>query len=89
MSVFKNFLGNHAIKNALIGSFEIPNTRSFKSALKIKWVRPIKKPLIHPAMSGDRASILKYMPKTLVLDFEKSKELERFVYNLNEFVVNF
>lgn len=49
---------------------------AFKSDLKIKWNRPEKIPCIDPAKSGDLSSLPKVDPKTFMLEFQKSKELE-------------
>ncbi|XP_026471000.1 28S ribosomal protein S15, mitochondrial-like [Ctenocephalides felis] len=50
----------------------IPSTRTFKSDLKIKWVRPEKIPCIDPRKSGDVEPVMYPNSKKLPLEFKDS-----------------
>lgn len=76
MSVLKGFFCSTVVRNVLASSVECANARTLKTALKIKWVRPVKKPHNHPDNSGDRSPIVEYDKTTRMIRFENSKELE-------------
>lgn len=56
---------------------QLSQCRTFKSDLKIKWVRPEKIPCYKPAKSGDLASFPQVDKSMLALEYQQSKELER------------
>lgn len=54
-------------------------TRTLKSDLKIKWIRPEKVSSLHPSKSGDRSTEAIYEKTEVALEFEKSDELKKYV----------
>lgn len=49
---------------------------AFKSDLNIKWVRPTKTPCWKPENSGDNEPAHEIPKSTILLEFQKCKELE-------------
>lgn len=64
-ATFRNILNSPAIRNY-----------SFKSDLKINWVRPVKIPCYKPEKSGDLVPMPPINESQIQLEFRNSKELE-------------
>ncbi|XP_046665030.1 28S ribosomal protein S15, mitochondrial [Homalodisca vitripennis] len=77
MALVSNIIRHNIItinKNYLIST--VQPTRNFKSALKIKWVRPEPIPCIKPEMSGDLAPLGTLDMTQYPTKYKSSKELQ-------------
>uniref|UniRef100_A0A1B6M5X4 Small ribosomal subunit protein uS15m n=1 Tax=Graphocephala atropunctata TaxID=36148 RepID=A0A1B6M5X4_9HEMI len=75
MALVSNLIRHNLLhKNYLIST--VQPVRKFKSALKIKWVRPEPISCILPEMSGDLASLGTMDMSQFPTDFKASKELQ-------------
>lgn len=52
-------------------------TRTFKSDLKIKWIRPEKVSCLHPSKSGDRQAAPEVDKSQVDLKYQLSEELKK------------
>lgn len=66
----------------------IPSTRTFKSDLKIKWVRPEKIPCIDPRKSGDVEPVMYPNSKKLPLEFKDSDIVSKYILILNTYCIS-
>lgn len=66
----------NSLKKPTSLSLQLVRNYAFKSALKIKWVRPEKIPCFHPEKSGDLAKLTPIPGTEVALDFKESRELQ-------------